>query len=246
MSNENSLIFKHSGDLGDIILSLPAMCESGGGSLLLDPEGGLREPLVRWANYNHTKLNKGSIDFITPLLERQSYIDSIGYWGEEKVDVNLDKFRMHNKYNCLMSAHLDSVGKLSTRGKWSGTPWIDVPSLELPEGKKYILSRSCRYHSNYTFWETLDDSVIDSSVFVSLDWEYEYFMKTFPRYQGRVERLDTSDALSLAGYIKSADMIITNQSFVYCLAEAMKKKLMLEVYRVHPSSIIQREGATYV
>tara|TARA_R100001509_G_scaffold36170_2_gene19287 strand:- start:1317 stop:2057 length:741 start_codon:yes stop_codon:yes gene_type:complete len=246
MSKESNLNFKHSGDLGDIILSLPSVCELGGGDLLLDCEGGLKEPLVSWANYNKTKLTKSSIDFIRPLLEKQDYVHSVNYWNGEDVDVNLDRFRVHHKHNCLMSAHLDSVGKLSTRGKWSGTPWIDAPELELPEGKKYILSRSCRYHSNYTFWETLDDDIIDSSVFVSLDWEYDYFMKTFPRYQGRVERLNTSNSLDLAGYIKSADMVITNQSFVYCLAEAMKKKLVLEVYRVSPASIIQRDGANYV
>lgn len=240
------LSFKHSGDLGDIILSLPTVCESGGGRLLLDCEGGLNEPLVRWANYDRTKLNKSTIDFITPLLKQQDYLRSVGYWQGEDVDVNLDKFRLHNKHNCLMSAHLDSIGKLSFKSKWSKAPWIDAPSLALPEGKKFILSRSCRYHSNYTFWETLDDSIIDSSVFVSLDWEYDYFMKTFPRYQGRVKRMDTSDALKLAGYIKSCDMVITNQSFVYCLAEAMKKNLVLEVYRLCPASIIERDGATYV
>ena len=38
--------FKHSGDLGDIIFALPAVRALGGGTLLLDPQGGASEPAV--------------------------------------------------------------------------------------------------------------------------------------------------------------------------------------------------------
>ena len=69
--------FKHSGDLGDIIFSLPCIKEKGGGILYLDPEGGEQEPVVSWSQYNRTKLNQNSIDFIKPLLEVQKYIKEV-------------------------------------------------------------------------------------------------------------------------------------------------------------------------
>ena len=53
--------FKHSGDLGDIILSLPAVSSMGGGVLYLDPQGGEREDLVSWATYTRTKLSEEAI-----------------------------------------------------------------------------------------------------------------------------------------------------------------------------------------
>ncbi|CAN5598580.1 hypothetical protein BH10PLA1_BH10PLA1_05760 [soil metagenome] len=38
--------FKHSGDMGDVILSLPAVRALGGGVIYLDPSGGEREPIL--------------------------------------------------------------------------------------------------------------------------------------------------------------------------------------------------------
>ena len=75
--------YKHSGDLGDIIFSLPVISSNGKGILYLDPNGGEKEPLVSWSNYDKTKLTKESIDKIKPLLEQQDYIHEVRYWNLE-------------------------------------------------------------------------------------------------------------------------------------------------------------------
>ena len=74
--------FKHSGDLGDIIFSLPTIKALGGGILYLDPDAGQSDPLVTWGKgiYNKTKLTQAGIDAITPLLEYQSYIHEVRTW----------------------------------------------------------------------------------------------------------------------------------------------------------------------
>ena len=72
--------FKHSGDLGDIIYSLPTIRALGGGILYLDPEGGANDKYVRDQSVDgRTRLNKLTIDSLTPLLEAQPYIEKVKY-----------------------------------------------------------------------------------------------------------------------------------------------------------------------
>tara|TARA_R100000951_G_scaffold70287_1_gene59195 strand:+ start:117 stop:845 length:729 start_codon:yes stop_codon:yes gene_type:complete len=239
--------FKHSGDLGDIIYSLPTIKELGGGVLYLDPEGGKDEPLVDWSVYDRTKLKKSSIDSIKAFLEQQEYIKEVKLWDPSvNVDYNLDKFRQHVKFNNLAFSHLDAFDLLGKKDRWNVEPWLKADKKNLPKGKSIILSRSCRYHGNYSFWECLQEEIVENAVFVSHPKEYEYFMYTFPRYEGRIPHLETENILDLAGYISGCDLFIGNQSFVHALAEGMKKPMINEVYPQYPSCIFQREGVRYV
>lgn len=49
--------FKHSGDLGDIIYSLPTIASPGGGELLLDVSGGAEDPMCGHLIDGKTNLN---------------------------------------------------------------------------------------------------------------------------------------------------------------------------------------------
>ena len=239
--------FKHSGDLGDIILSLPAVSSMGGGVLYLDPQGGEREDLVSWATYTRTKLSEEAILSLKPVLEKQSYIKEVRLWNPSiKVDYNLDEFRKYVNFNNLTTSHLEAFNLRHKMDEWQTNKWIEVEPKKLPNNKNIILSRSCRYHSNYSFWESLGEEYITDAVFISHPEEFEYFLYTFPRYKGLIEYLDTTNVVELAGYIQGCDLFIGNQSFTYCLAEAMKKKLVLEVYKTSPSSLFKREDAQYV
>jgi hypothetical protein len=124
-------LFKHSGDLGDIIFSLPTIRALGGGLLYLDPNGGEASPFVDWAGKTGTNLvlhldehrNEGtpvnqlpgrtrtnltteSIESLRPLLLQQEYIVDVQLWYGETVDHDLDAFRRHNRFNNLSDAHL--------------------------------------------------------------------------------------------------------------------------------------------
>lgn len=245
MQNE----FKHSGDLGDIIMSLPTIKELGGGVLYLDPLGGENEKLVSWGDgkFTCTKLNESLIKAITPLLEAQDYIKEVRLLSpSNKVKYNLDRFRRHLKYNNLMRSHLEAFSIGGKVKKWQTTPWITVEPKALPEGKGAIISRSCRYHSNYGFWENLGDDIIDTAMFIGHEKEFEYFIYTFPMYKGRLERLETSNILDLAGYIADCELFLGNQGFPLTIAEALKKQVVNEVYRIYPAAIFDRPGVRYV
>ena len=239
--------FKHSGDLGDIIFSLPVIKENGGGILYLDPNGGESESLVNWAQFTKTKMHEGTIESIKPLLESQDYIEEVRLWDPSiKVKYNLDKFRKFIRFNNLMTSHLAAFSMLGRNTFWQTNPWLNVEPKPLPNDKKVILARSCRYHGNYTFWETLQDDIIDKAVFVSHQEEYDYFLYTFPRYKGRIERLDTTSVMDLASYIQACDLFIGNQGFPHAIAESMKKDMFNEVFHPYPPAVFKRDNVKYV
>ena len=236
--------FKHSGDLGDIIYSLPTIKAFGGGVLYLDPTGGLDDPVVCWGNggrYKNTSLTKKSIDLIRPLLLQQKYIKAVEEWNTSiKEDYNLNNFRKSLVNNNLSDSHLTAFGLPQ---KHRDTSWLDVdfPLLN-PNSKKILIARSTRVQSNHTFWENLEDNIIENSAFVGTKFEYDVFCNTF---RFKIDFWDL-DILNLARAIKGCDLFISNQTFGSALAEGFKKNLIQEVYRLCPLAIFNRKGATYV
>jgi len=237
--------YKHSGDLGDIIFSLPTIRAQGAGVLYLDPKGGEEEELVRWGNgtHTHTKLTEKSIESIKELLEFQDYIKEVRLWDGEVVDFNLDKFRHHNKYNNLADAHLAAFAvSFEERDK----AWLKVPSMIADdESRDVIIARSCRYHGNYTFWETFDRDMIEKATYLGFEKEFEYFKYTYPHFEG-VPRREVQSVLEMAQVIAGADLFIGNQGLPHALAEALKKPLINEVFRPYPAAVFHREDAKYV
>ena len=235
--------FKHSGDMGDIIFSLPtirAICSSTQqrAVLFLDPQGGLREPLVNWPHHDHTKLTEDGIEQLRPLLEQQQYIAEVKFWDGETVDHNLDKFRSHVRYNNLSDSHLAAFAlPFVERDK----KWINIPPKKL--SKPYIIARSCRYHSNFSFWEQLDREVVDNAYYIGHEKEHEYFQYT---YGVSIDRHEVKDIYELAQVIEGCSKFYGNQGLPHAIAEGLKKDLVNEVYRVYPSAVFEREGATYV
>jgi len=232
--------FKHSGDLGDIIFSLPTIRALGGGVLYLDPKGGEEEPLVEWTAHNKSKLTEERINSIKSLLEYQTYISEVKLWDGEKIDYNLDIFRHHIIYNNLSDSHLAPFDlPFSERDR----AWLQVPSVKKPA--EVIFARSSRYHGNYSFWEQLDQSLIEKAVFLGYEKEHEYFKYTFPRMKG-VPLKKVQNIMEMAQVIAGCGLFVGNVGLPHALAEGMKKTLISEVYRVYPPATFEREGATYV
>ena len=230
--------FKHSGDMGDIIFSLPTIRALGGGVLFLDPEGGESEPLVSWSNFTHTKLTPVSIRFLSALLWGQKYIKEVRWWDGREVDYNLDKFRSHVRFNNLSDSHLAAFAlPFEERNK----KWLSVHPKKLD--KPYIIARSARYHSNFSFWEQIDPEIVNNAYYLGLEKEHEYFEYTFGH---KIDRHEAEDILDLAGVIAGWEKFFGNQGLPHAIAEGLKKDLVNEVYRVYPGAVFERENAEYV
>ncbi|MGD0540710.1 MAG: hypothetical protein ABSB33_04235 [Tepidisphaeraceae bacterium] len=232
--------FKHSGDLGDIIFALPAIRALGGGILYLDPDGGVSNPLIRTADKVRTALNADAINSLQPVLLQQSYIQEVRHWHGEPVDHDLDEFRRHLRFNNLSDSHL-AVFNLPFSER--DTPWLSVADPIAIEGHPIVISRSVRYHGNYVFWRNILPQLGQTVVFVGYPKEHEIFQYTFER---QVTYYPTPDILTLARVIAGSQTFLGNSSFPHALAEAMKKNLVNEMFRVAPNTIFKRPGARYI
>jgi hypothetical protein len=231
--------FKHSGDLGDIIFALPAIRALGGGILYLDPDGGFVTPLTKNADKVRTKLNAEAIDSLRPVLMQQPYIQEVRHWHGEAVDHDLDEFRRHLRFSNISDSHLAAFN-LSPAER--DTAWLSIADPIVIEGRPIVISRSVRYHGNHIFWEMSLPKLKETAVFVGYPKEHEIFEYTFGH---QVPFYPTPDILTLARVIAGCEKFVGNSSFPHALAEAMKKDLVNEVFRVAPNTIFKRPGAQY-
>jgi len=232
--------FKHSGDLGDIVFSLPAVRALGGGVLYLDPEGGKDEPLVHFGYTDRTRLDRAGIDSLRTLLVQQPYVADVRLWTGQAVTYNLDLFRRHLTFNNLSDSHLAAF-KLDAREK--DARWLQVSETDPRLAGRVAISRSLKVHGNHTFWEFEVRKIRERCVFLGTRREHEFFEEALGY---TVDYAHTPTIADLAVAIASAESFIGNQSLAHAIAEGLKKDLIQEVYRVGPAAVFRRQGARYV
>jgi hypothetical protein len=233
----HSSSFKHSGDLGDIIFSIPVIQALKGGVLFLDPDGGRDSPHVQWADKNRTKLNCDSIMQIMPFLKLQHGIFDVKIWSSQSIDYDLDQFRLHIKHNNICLSHLRAF-KLSP--KFAQHPWLNFPSIRTLK-KPYLIARSVRYHGNYSFWEEILPKIAADSLFIGFKKDHEIFEYTFGH---PVEYYETPTIMDLAETIHSCKKIYCNQGLPHAIAEGLHKELVCEKYRVYPSAVFDNKASS--
>ena len=228
MTRTNKL--KHSGDLGDIIFSIPAINALGGGVLCLDPAGGESSPAFTRIGQPRTKLDIESINEVTPLLRIQKCIVDVLPWSGQKVKYDLDKFRDHIRFNNLCISHLEAFG---LNHDLSRKPWLNFPyKRKLP--KRFVISRTPRYHGNYTFWVNQLPRIKNDAIFVGFEKEHEIFEYTFGC---KIDFYPTPSILDLAETINSAEVLFCNQGLPHAIAEGLHRNLVCEMYRIYPAAV---------
>lgn len=215
-----------SGDLGDIIYSLPAVAHTGGGTYFL-------------ADRPWTKAIIPRIPLIKPLLDCQPYIKECRKHEGEHVQYDFSTFRNGGIPWGKTLAELQA--------KWirSGTPnfaqkWLYVDPDTRSKGK-IVVARSPRYNNHFFPWEKLVDELGDQMVFVGVDHEYRDFCQSF----GDIPRIHCQNMLEVAQVIEGGELFIGNQSSPYSIAEGLKKASILEVCLWVPDCIFQRENAIF-
>ena|SRR5215510_4961915 len=244
------LKFYHSGDLGDIIFSLPLIRWKGRGSLILDASDCKFDPVVNWASglLSNTKLNYESCLSISGLLRIQDYIEDVQIveGPVDFCDINLNLFREHIHFNNLAYSHLAILEDDSQRYfDLTKKPWIQVEPMPLPPGKDVVIARNLRYQSNHYFWECLPRDVSGRAVFIGSELEYKVFTYLFPYHE--VVYLETKSILNLARLIAGAKQFIGNQGLPHALAEAMNIQLTCEADKNYPAAVFpDKPSSTYV
>jgi len=238
--------FKHSGDMGDIIYSLPAIRALGGGTLYLDVNGGkdskLIQPFVKPFDRDRLRFGVDEFNFLKPLLMKQSYIKDVQPWAGEEVDHDLDKFRevfVQGGFN-LAECHLLACGINSGNHL---TPWLQAMPVKV--GKDISISRSLRRQSNHDFWDSNRNFLKENGLFLGLDLEYEVFCTVF---EIKPKRQIISDALELASYMLGTKECWSNLTLTMCIAIGLGIAFRQEGYPKANGNIFAqyRENGVYV
>jgi len=236
--------FKHSGDMGDIIYSLPTIRALGGGKLYLDVEGGHSSPPVRMmtdaVGRDRLKFDRDCYEFLWPLLLRQPYIESVEIWDKGiPVDIDLDTMRV-TMINAVTQPPRQEITIVHAHAKTFGvtvdpaTSWLDAGEPLPGDPTDVAVSRSLRYHGNYSYWERIRPHISKfKTVFVGTGLEYDCFEECFGY---GLPYIQTLTAWELAQVINSAKEFIGNQCLAMAIAIGLgKKKFVQEVYPRSPN-----------
>lgn len=222
-SLDTSKAFYHSGDLGDIIYSLPTVKAMGGGSVYLGPDN-------KSGMKTRELLTENRVKLIAPLLTTQSYVKAVQYAESvpDNVTINLNKFRVNLlRTRCdvrpgmnLVRAHLLTFGLPLGLDR---DPWLTVPTA-IQHGYPVVVARSSRYHNSRFDWKQVVRRYRNQMVFVGLPDEYFAFCAQF----GKVDYRPTGDLLELARVIAGCKVFIGNQSCPLAIAVGLGKPVILE------------------
>lgn len=215
----NVKTFKHNGNLGDIIFSLPTIIALGGGALYIGryPQGVEARPF-----------NDDMISQIIELLKTQSYLRDVARHNGESIDYDLNKFReIFSCYDHIVNWHLKAFGVTFDTAK----PWLE--NIEPKHINNIVVNNTFRDRDVPLDWDALK-GYEEQCVFVGLEHEYKRFGKVMAL---NIPWHPTPSILELARVIKGARLFIGNQSLGFALAEAMKVPRILEVHHHCPSSM---------
>ena len=223
--------FQHSGNLGDIIYSLPAIIALGGGILYIKIETD-RLGLNREAPLPNPMTEPMAHQLIE-LLKTQPYLADIKLYHNEGIDYNLDRFREHRAVmrNHIAGSHLEVFGVNYNLA----LPWLQgISPLYIND---IVISRTKRNLStvNKFDWQVLE-KYQKNCVFIGFADEHEAFVKSTGL---KVERYAAPSILEIARVIRGSKLFIGNQSLGFALAEGMKHPRVLEVYYFAPNCMPQ-------
>lgn len=237
-TNPGEVHFKHSGLLGDIIYSIPAMkVLAQGKKIFLHLNINVKSSYKKsMKHYNKGKLlTENSVYMLAPLLLSQPDFKACDIYSGQKIDYDLDEIRKYPfdyNSNYIPRFYFHIYGISADLGK----PWLTGITPKR-EKSNILISRSFRYREpgiNYEFLKAYPDLG-----FIGMDDEYEDIKKILPA----IEHRKAHDFLELAQIIAGCKFFIGNQSFPFAIAEALKVKRVLEVHFSCPNIIPHGENA---
>ena len=226
--------FKHSGDLGDIIYSLPAMKYFGGGNLYL-VENGLSSTKYDGSS---SGLDSKKIDIIKPLLETLSYIKNVEKFNFCKRDINIDFDLFRYKGNDRKNLCEKILETFKVPLWYANEPWLQVAAKN-----KYpvVINRTKRYRNNNLDYRIILNKFKDA-VFIGHAEEHADFQNTF----GDIPHVETPDLLDAAEIIAGSELFIGNQSACLAVAVGLGVNIWQEYYPKHADCIFNRENCAYL
>ena len=218
------LSFKHSGNAGDIIYSIPAIqsiCREYGETAQLVLITGVRLSVVNPDRHptGGVQLNKKMAEMLVPLLLANEYIVNV-YITDDKdcdCDYDLDRFR-RQPINLGMGNISRWYSNIINLPIDLHEAWLHVYGQK---NDRVVIARSERYNNPNLNYKFLSEY---SPLFVGIEQEFEMMKEQIPTLEYR----PVNNFYEMAQVIKGSSLFISNQSLPYAIAEAMKVKRVLE------------------
>ena len=223
--------FSHSGNLGDLIWSLPTVVYHGPGELHIIL-GGVPAAIRKYNNgpvfpEYEGRLSQKDYDLVAPLLKAQPYILKVTpYDGSEKIEYDLDEFR--GTVGQAFKANFIETFAQTFHHPASYEPWLFVEPKKIAN---FVVTRTTRYHSNRTTtiptWIRYikEYDLGKEGVFIGLPDEHQGFQDLF---NVEIPYYKCEDFLDMAQVIAGCDTFLSNQTFAYSLAQGLGKRTILE------------------
>lgn len=226
-------VYRHTGDLGDVIAGLAVMRQLGPGQLILGNVNGegARE-----------LMSEERFKAISPLLEKQSYISGVSHEHDARgVTHDFSNFR---SIPCR-------IGEEHTLVNWQGdymgipdvdvSPWLTgITPAEETRGKA-VFARTKRYHGAKFAWSEIVERY-PAAIFVGFKEEHLEFCLSVNK---QVPWRPTENLLEVAELIAGAEILVSNQCAASWIAMAMGHNLIQEVCHWSVNSIIRRDNAEF-
>lgn len=236
----NLLTYCHSGSLGDLIYSLPVVKHFGRGDFYIKLHAGNYTsrkygyagiPIVN--AYHKEKFLESDVEMLAPLLAAQPYINKVIATEDRDMiaDYDLDSFR-GVMWRSFTGNYLEGYFRTFNIPYTSQdiiTPWLTAEPKSIAP---IVIARTFRYRNpnSITRWKqyvALDD-FDKMAIFVGHEDEYNDFVETFCSKTRKPELFKPKDFLELAQVIAGSYYVISNQTFVYSLAQGLGKATSLE------------------
>jgi len=221
IKNNKELSFLHSGHMGDIVYSFPVIKELSKNhncNLYIQ----INKPMKAYYHKHPSQnvfLDERIVKLLLPLLRKQSFLNSVNIYNDEKIDVDLDIFRdvpINIRFHSIRwYSHITGVQPNMENSFLSVEPHESIKN-------KIVLVRTHRYRNEYINYKFLEKT--KNLLFVGLKSEFNDLKKEIHN----LEFYDCKDFLELAQIIKSSKFFIGNLCFAYSVAEALKVPRLLE------------------
>lgn len=230
--------FLHHGDIGDILSSLPAVRQLGGGEYVLAPypfrNGGPREPMTR-----------ARADFLLPLLRAQPYITSAGFEEQPQdithsfSDLRITTYK-RDAIDSLADWHARHLG--IPEGTLDTSPWLRAEPIAEFAGK-VVVNRTKRYQNKEFPWMRILQRNKGQCVFIGNRDEHHGLITPAG---GGLRWAKTETAMDIAKIIASARVFVGNQSMCLWVALGLGVPTVAECWKTSPDVRIARKNAQYI
>lgn len=180
------------------------------------------------------------------LIRAQPYIESVSI-ENQPCKLDLTNFRVqimkldHRTRSLVWSQTREASDLLEREIPYDISPWLLGIEPHSYSPGRIIIARSHRYRNLLMPWKQIAAHFKDRLLFVGLPEEHDDFQQHF----GGVEWFRTGTLMDVASLMKSADLVIANQSSPHAVALGMGVPLISEVSPKHPDCVFKRDNIQY-